>query len=61
MVDAWAKSSKDLVDQYKNKFDAFKAMTDQAGYIEESSFKIGGEQKSEIFKRMDADGDGKIT
>ncbi|CAD8055054.1 unnamed protein product [Paramecium sonneborni] len=58
---AWEQSSKELINQHQNKFDAFKAIADQTGTIDESHFSIGGEQKSEIFKRFDADHDGKIT
>ncbi|CAD8205297.1 unnamed protein product [Paramecium octaurelia] len=32
VLNTWARSSKDLIDKYKNKFDAFKAMAFQAGY-----------------------------
>ncbi|CAD8202765.1 unnamed protein product [Paramecium octaurelia] len=34
VLNTWARSSKDLIDKYKNKFDAFKAMAVQAGYNE---------------------------
>lgn len=36
-------------------------MADESGYIGENNFNIGGEQKSEIFKKFDADHDGKIS
>ncbi|CAD8149970.1 unnamed protein product [Paramecium pentaurelia] len=58
---AWEKSSKELINQHQNKFDVFKSMADQSGTIDESHFIIGGEQKSQIFKRFDADHDGKIN
>ncbi|CAD8137851.1 unnamed protein product [Paramecium octaurelia] len=61
VTSAWEKSSKELINSHQNKFDAFKSMADQSGTIDESHFTIGGEQKSEIFKRFDADHDGKIT
>ncbi|CAD8132439.1 unnamed protein product [Paramecium octaurelia] len=61
ITSAWEKSSKELINSHQNKFDAFKAMADQSGTIDESHFTIGGEQKSEIFKRFDADHDGKIN
>ncbi|CAD8057955.1 unnamed protein product [Paramecium sonneborni] len=57
----WEKSSKELINQHQNKMDAFKSMADQTGTIDESHFSVGGEQKSEIFKKFDADHDGKIT
>ncbi|CAK57435.1 unnamed protein product (macronuclear) [Paramecium tetraurelia] len=42
VLNTWARSSKDLIDKYKNKFDAFKAMAVQAGYTEapQQSIKI---------------------
>ncbi|CAD8166592.1 unnamed protein product [Paramecium pentaurelia] len=42
VLNTWARSSKDLIDKYKNKFDAFKAMAVQAGYenVTQQSIKI---------------------
>ncbi|KAM3137746.1 histone lysine demethylation [Paramecium bursaria] len=61
VLGTWTKSSQELIEQYKNKFNTFKALADDSGYIDQNHFNIGGDQKQAIFKEIDRDGDGKIS
>lgn len=36
-------------------------MADESGYIDKNNFKLGGDVQTEIFKKIDTDGDGKIS
>ncbi|CAD8115695.1 unnamed protein product [Paramecium sonneborni] len=59
VLNTWARSSKDLIDKYKNKFDAFKAMAVHANYNESIQQQINIETKIDQFNKLEVNQDQK--